>query len=671
MTGHSPEEFAAVDSRGWMDRLHPADRERTMAVRAQALAAGGAFVAEYRFRRKDGGFAFIAERGSFTAEPGRTGARLAGVMEDVTGRRRAEKALRESEEKYRLLAESTHDAILLHDMEGHILYLNQAGLKLVGVEESEAVGRPITDFLPPDQLNALALRRARRKAGDGGTRFFETELEDRGGRRIPVEVSSTPVMREGPAREILVVARDVTERREAERSLRESEERYRRIFETAHEGIWVVDEDAKTTFVNSRMAEILGLANGELIGRNPAEFMVESELSWHQGQVETRKEGVAGAYERRFKRKDGSTCTLQVSASPLTDPQGRFKGAFGFCTDITERRRAEESLRENEARFRTLVDNIPQRVVLKDLGSRFLSLNRAVEDLWGKPAAEIVGKTDHDLFPQEIADRHVREDREVIETGEVREFFEEEVLDGRKRHLHRVKVPIRDGSGMVTGVLVTVNDFTERVALEEQFRHAQKMEAVGRLAGGVAHDFNNLLTVIGGYAGMCLALAGRGGPLHENLLEIQTAAERAGRLTRQLLAFSRRQVMSLSVVDLNAVVGEMKNMLGRLLGEDVRVTELHSMDLGRVKADAGQIEQVITNLAVNARDAMPEGGRLVIATANLDVSEGGRPPVAGLKPGRYVRLSVGDSGQGMSAEVAARGRTRKPWPSRPPAPRRC
>ena len=190
--------------------------------------------------------------------------------------------------------------------------------------------------------------------------------------------------------------------------------------------------------------------------------------------------------------------------------------------------------------------------------------------------------------------------------------------------------------------------------MEEQFRHSQKMEAVGRLAGGVAHDFNNLLTVIGGHTEIALTRIDKNNPLHDSLQEVKIAADRASSLTRQLLAFSRRQVMEIKVLNLNTVIRDTEKMLRRLLGEDIAVITQPSENLGLVKADPGQIEQVLTNLAVNARDAMAEGGRLVIATDNLEITEADDPTHAGLKPGRYVRISVSDTGHGMNPEVMSK-----------------
>ena len=217
---------------------------------------------------------------------------------------------------------------------------------------------------------------------------------------------------------------------------------------------------------------------------------------------------------------------------------------------------------------------------------------------------------------------------------------------------------LRDENGKITGIRSTFQDITERkraeeekAALQEQLRQSQKIEAIGRLAGGIAHDFNNLLTVIKGYSQLSLVEIKDGSPLKENLEEIKKAAERAADLTRQLLAFSRRQILEMKVLDLNTILGNLDKMLRRLIGEDIELMTLLADDLGRVKTDPGWIEQVIMNLAVNARDAMPNGGKLTIETANVELDEVYARGHIAVKPGRYVMLSVSDTGVGMTPEV--------------------
>jgi PAS domain S-box-containing protein len=326
----------------------------------------------------------------------------------------------------------------------------------------------------------------------------------------------------------LVFVRDTSSRKRAEEELRAGEERFRSIVETAQEGIMSMDAQFRTTYVNQRMADLLGYQLVEMIGRPLTDFMPQEELPDHKQRMQCRARGVADQYERRFRRKDGITLTVILSGTPLFDAQKRFAGSFAMCTDISEHKR-----------------------------------------------------------------------------------------------------------------------------LEQQFRQAQKMEAVGRLAGGVAHDFNNLLTVIQGRAELlCEALKASDRERHNAEL-IYGTAKKAAALTRQLLQFSRQEIMQPRALDLNDVVQEMEKMLQRLIGEDVELILDLSSDLGHVKVDPTHMQQVVMNLAVNARDAMPKGGKLIIQTAAVNLTAAEASLHEGLKAGSHVVLAVTDTGCGMDEAIKA------------------
>jgi PAS domain S-box-containing protein len=314
-----------------------------------------------------------------------------------------------------------------------------------------------------------------------------------------------------------------------------------------------------------------------------------------------------------------------------------------------ERKRAEEALRANEARLRVLIEQLPAVLWTADKDLRFTSVLGAGLARLGLKQNQLVGMTLSEYF--ETSDRTfvpiAAHHRAVA--GEPVTFHLEWKGGSYACHVE----PLRDSAGEMQGAICMALDVTDRKQLEEQFRQAQKMEAVGRLAGGIAHDFNNLLMVIQGYADLLVDRLPAGDSLRRNAEQIQTAAQRASSLTRQLLAFSRKQIMEPKVLNIQAVVAEMEKMLRRLIGEDVDLEISYAPDLGLVKADRSQIEQVIMNLAVNARDAMPNGGRLTIETSNVefDTSRSHLPVV--LAPGKYVMLAVTDNGSGMDAETQA------------------
>ncbi len=336
-----------------------------------------------------------------------------------------------------------------------------------------------------------------------------------------------------------------------------------------------------------------------------------------------------------------------------------------------------ESLDRERSLLRTLIDTLPDLVFTKDRAGRFVNANAATLRLMGlEREDQVAGKTVFDIWEPEIAAPYHADDLEVM-AGKILRNREERSVDAQDNPIVylTIKVPLLDAAGEPTGLLGISRDITDRVAAaeaersaaealrqteaalrrsEEQMRQAQKMEAVGRLAGGVAHDFNNLLSVILSYSNLAIDDLKPGDPLRRDLEEISKASERAAELTRQLLAFSRQQVLQPRVVHLGEIVGAVERMLRRLLGEDVELTLLVAPDLGRVLADPGQLEQVVMNLAVNARDAMPEGGKLTIELSNVELDATYVSAHFGVAAGHYVMLAVSDTGTGMDAATRAR-----------------
>lgn len=320
----------------------------------------------------------------------------------------------------------------------------------------------------------------------------------------------------------------------------------------------------------------------------------------------------------------------------------------------TERFHKEKRWKHSEAilhKFRRTVEQSPDMVVITDRSGAIEYVNPAFETLTGYTQHEVSGQTLGILKSDQQVGELFEEMWEIVLSGNIfHGVIAERKKNGEALVVEKTIAPFIDTEGKITHFISTASDITERRRLESELRQVQKMDAVGRLAGGVAHDFNNLLMVITAYAELMHDSLAAESPLHQNVSEIMTAARKAADLTRQLLAFGRKQVQSLQVLDLNTVVGEISRMLPRLLGEDIQLVVKAGDNLGRVRADPGQIEQVLMNLAANARDAMPVGGKLIIETANvlLDDAYGDRHTM--VPPGEYVMLSVADSGQGIAAE---------------------
>jgi len=428
----------------------------------------------------------------------------------------------------------------------------------------------------------------------------------------------------------------------------------RGITEGTTDAVFVKDLAGRYLMINSAGARFLGCSAEQVIGKTDVDlFLPEVGRAIMERDRRTVESGVTQTYEE-FGTAAGVTRLYLATKGPFRDPGGKVIGLLGICRDITDRRRASEEVRQSQEKLRIHIENTPLAVVEWDLEFRVTSWNPSAERLFGYSLEEALGKHAGFIVPPQYR-QHVDQvwQQLITRRGGSRSTNDNLTKNGRIITCEWYNTPLVDEAGRVLGVASFVQDVTERVALEERFRQSQKMEAIGRLAGGVAHDFNNLLTVILGYA-QVLSDGLPPGRLADSTGQIRSSAERAAGITRQLLAFSRKQVLSPRIIDLNDILLNLDSLLRRLIGEDIEVIAAPARDLGPVKADPGQIEQVIMNLALNARDAMPHGGKLTLETANAELDEtyaGEHPPIA---PGRYVMLAVGDTGVGMSPEVQAR-----------------
>ena len=370
-------------------------------------------------------------------------------------------------------------------------------------------------------------------------------------------------------------------------------------------------------------------------------------------RVSQESQNEFGDVARKFNLMVTKLEETTVSKEELVLSEEELRQAnAGLCKEIDDRRRVEKALGTSEERYRELFENASDIVYTLDLAGRITSLNKAGEQATGYTRAEALTMD----IKQIVAPEDLQQVRKMMKQGNDRRGgsptydFKIVTKDGRPLVLEVSARPIVQ-DGKPVGMQGIARDVTERKQLEAQFRQAQKMEAVGRLAGGVAHDFNNLLMVVRGYSELSLARLGPHESLRTNLEEIQKAADRAASLTQQLLAFSRQQVLQPKVLDLNTVVTDAEKMLRRLIGEDIEVVAELAPELGPVMSDPGRIEQIILNLAVNGRDAMPQGGRLTLKTSNVTLDEAFARGHVGARPGPHVLLAVSDTGTGMDAET--------------------
>ena len=437
------------------------------------------------------------------------------------------------------------------------------------------------------------------------------------------------------------------------RQLFESEELFRLISENAADLIAVVDMEGKRIYNSLSYQKVLGYSAEELKNSSGLDQIhPDDHQKVREAGAEARRTGKGRTLEYRIRHKNGAWRVFESTASVIFDRKNQPEKLVIVNRDITERNTAVQALEQSEAGFRGVVEGAPYGICRVSQEGNFLRVNPALAKMLGYESQEALREKNagEDIF------RNKGEFQQLVELLARDKEFKNVELDWKRLDDASITVLCSgravDAKGDGTSYFeIFVEEVTEKRVLERQLRMAAKMEAVGRLSGGIAHDFNNLLGVIIGYSQILKRKLGAGSPLLECAEEVEKAGQRAVSLTRQLLAFSRQQILTPAVLDLNSLVVGMEKMLPRLIGEDINVSVRLAPEIGRVKADHGQIEQVVMNLAVNARDAMPQGGELTIETANADLDENYARHHPGAKPGPYVVLSVTDTGLGMTAET--------------------
>jgi two-component system, cell cycle sensor histidine kinase and response regulator CckA len=439
------------------------------------------------------------------------------------------------------------------------------------------------------------------------------------------------------------------------RQLLEREELFHLISENAADMIALVDMEGRRLFNSLSYERVLGYSPEELQVSSAFEQVHPDDRErLERAAEEALHSGIGTTLDYRFRHKNGTWLVLESTASVIRNAEGQPEKLLIVSRDITERKRAEEALRRSEAHFRSVVEDAPYGIFRASIAGRFLQVNPALQKM-------LLYEEEQELLRRDLATevfRHKEEYQRITALLTRTEEIKDVEMEWKKKDGTPITVRcsgrrINDENRVPTYFELFVEDVTEKRVLERQLEMAQKMEAIGRLSGGIAHDFNNLLGVIIGYSGVLRKALGADNTLCEHALEIEKAGQRAASLTKQLLAFSRQQVLTPAVLNLNTLATDMERMLPRLLGEDIEVSLALDPELGSVKADQSQIVQVIMNLAVNARDAMPSGGRLRIGTTNVELDQTYTRSHPGSKVGSYVLLAVADTGTGMDTGTLA------------------
>jgi two-component system cell cycle sensor histidine kinase/response regulator CckA len=580
------------------------------------------------------------------------------VARDISRRKRTDEALRYERDRAQQYLDTAGVILLALDMQGRITLANRYACNVLGWTAEELLGRDFIDVCVPAAIRSET-RDKLREVHAGDDSVVENPIVTRGGDERLIEWR-TAYLHDGAGRVTgtLSSGSDITDRKRAQAAVREERDRAQRYLDTAEVILLALDVDGRITLINRKGCDVLGRCEAELLGRKWVDTCIPPR---HRPLLAERFEnliaGDVSLIENPILGKDGQERMVEWRNRLLRDDAGRVVGTLSSGGDITERHAAIEALRIAEERMRFALQHANVGIWDLDYATGVLRWSETLEGQYGLRPGTFRGTFDAFMELVHPDDRPAL--RETIEAAmkSGAEFYVRNrslARDGKVRWLTGVgRVLLGDDGQPLRGVGISL-DVTAHRTLEEQYYQAQKMEAVGRLAGGVAHDFNNLLTVILGYCDLLLDERGEDAPDRSEILEIQKAGTNAVSLVRQLLAFSRKQIIQPTLIDLNAVVENMRGMLGRLIGEDVRVVVTLSPDLSKVKADQGQLEQIVMNLAVNARDAMPRGGTLTIETAEVELDEDYAKAHLGAKPGSYVALTITDTGTGMTPEVQAR-----------------
>jgi two-component system, cell cycle sensor histidine kinase and response regulator CckA len=563
-------------------------------------------------------------------------------VRDLTARRLAEEAV----VRLAAIVESSQDAIIGTDLNSQITSWNKGAELMYGYTAAEVLGKNISIIAPPDRVEeAIRIREAPRFGRRVNS--FETLRVAKSGRRLDVSLSISPVLdSDGIVVGASAIDRDITAIKQTERALRKANET---SIYASPVPIIAVDTDRRITLWNPAAQAVFGWSEQEVLGKtNPVTLRGETEHA-----VLLHKRALAGetltGIELHGRKKNGTSVSISLSATPLWDDNHNIRGIIGFLTDITERKHAEEALRSAERKYRAIFENATEGIYQATPQGKCISANPGLARMFGFSSVQELMEARREDRSQQYVHAEIYEEFVSLmrRQGSVHNFeYQAYRKDGRVIWVSENAHAVRDEQGQILYFEGTLQDITEKRELEQQLRQMQKIEAVGRLAGGVAHDFNNLLMAISSYAELLQMKIPANNSARKYLDEINKAIDRASSLTMGLLAFSRKQVLSPKVLDLNALIAEQIKMLKRLVPENIDLKFSPGSTPAFVRADATQVEQIVMNLVINARDAMPDGGHLLIETSECNPDESDLESTD--TNATHIVVAVTDDGCGMS-----------------------
>jgi two-component system cell cycle sensor histidine kinase/response regulator CckA len=652
-TAFTGQSFEELRGWGWLNSIHPDDQAETARVWSAAVASRSLYEVEHRLRARDGIYRDMMVRAvPILAEDG-TVQQFIGIHIDITERKRATEHLAANEALLRLFIQHTPVAIAMLDTQMRYVQISERWMEDYHLVGQEIIGKSHYEIFPDmpqrwidihQRVLAGAIERCDEDPllrADGTTEWLQWEA--RPWRNADGEIGG-----------LIFFTQIITERKHAEEELRWKTAFLEALLNSTLDGTLVVDQQAKKILQNQRLNDLLKIPRH--IADNNDD---EQQLRWVTGMAKNPGQFIEKVVYLNAHPNETSRDEIELKggmildrySSPVLGKDGKYYGRIWTFRDITEQRRAEESIRVQAH----MLDNIGQAVIATDLGGQVTYANHFADELYGWPPAEMLGQNIVDITVPQTTREQAEQVLARVHRGEnwSGEFLVRH-RDGTEFPAFVTNTPLRDQQGKVIGIVGITKDITERKRLEIQLFQAQKMETVGKLAGGVAHEFNSIMTTVIGQSELMLNRLAPENPLHSNATEIHEAAKRAATLTRQLLAYGRKQILQPAILDLNSILSGMESSLRHLMGRGTEVRLVPAAGLKAVQADAGQIEQVIMNLAMNSADAMPKGGKLTLETANVALDQEHVSRFPELKAGDYVMLAITDTGVGMSGEIKDR-----------------
>jgi len=660
LTGY---EMDAFNSRSlkWSDLIAKEDLEPAKQTFIKALKTDKSYVRDYRLKTKADNIIWIQERGYIVCNQDGDIEYISGVFYDITGLKTAEEELRTSRALLHSTIESLPFDFFAMGQDGRYILQNSLGKQRWG----NIVGKRPEDLaVRKDNLDSWL--QANRQAFSGETVKGEIQYVHKGKQEIHHSIVA-PIVSEGEILGILGANIDITDRKQVEEKIKKSEKKYRELWEGLRNGAVAVDMEGRIIEFNPAFQRMLGYDTEEI---HKLTYKDITPQKWHpiDAQIfeeQVFKKGYSDVYEKEYIKKDGGVFPVELRTYLIQDDAGNPEGMWATISDITDRKLAEKTIKESEERYRnlyretrqreqlyeSLLNSTPDAVAIYNLNGETIFINPAFTRIFGFTMEDVQSKR-IPFVPESEADK-TKAGIEKVLAGEPVTGFETRRMtkDDRILDISLSSSCYYDHEGSIAGILVFLRDVTATKHIEKQLLHYNKMEAVGTLAGGIAHDFNNLLQAIQGYSEILLLDRDIGASGQRELQQISHAAKRGSELTRQLLTFSRKVESKKLLIDLNREVKQAHTMLKRTIPKMIDIELRLDENLNTTDADPAQVEQIIMNLAINAKDAMPEGGRLIIKTENAILDEEFCRTHLGSSPGDYVLLTVSDTGHGMDKKT--------------------